>query len=305
MSENLIKIQFLFRLLTYICIYNIKNLNPMKKLISKLSSIVATVCISTSVFAQTSGTLTCSFTEVAKPAASCYSGNAQHVLAAWIQTSAGGFVKTKLAYAACCATCCCTYDHLPTWSLNAGGLTGDCQNASVIDAATGATRSSWTSYSFNWDGKMGATSTGTLQPDGVYQVAIQSTWNHGTGTAMTTYTFTKGSTAYTRTVTADPNFGTVTLNWQPALPAGINEATFSPVISVYPNPTEGVFNVDFKNATSIKVINTLGSVIYEEKVEQLTEGTKSIDLSNFTNGIYFINVSNGTNSSNHKITLNK
>ena len=66
-----------------------------------------------------------------------------------------------------------------------------------------------------------------------------------------------------------------------------------------------MFNVDFKNVTTIKVLSALGAVLYEEKIEQLTSGTKSIDLSNFTNGIYFINVSNGTNSSNHKIILNK
>lgn len=274
----------------------------MKKLLSKLTGAVAVICLTTSLNAQTSGTLTCAFTEVAKPAASCYNGNAQHDLAVWIQTNAGGFVKTKMRYAGGG-----TSDHLPTWSVNAGGTSGNCLSASanVVDATTGATKSTWGSYTVTWDGKMGAATTGTLQPDGVYKVSIQSTWSHGTATAMTSYTFTKGSTAYTRTVTADPNFGTVTLNWQPAVTTGINEATSNPVISVYPNPTEGVFNVDFKNATSIKVLNTLGAVIYEEKVEQLTEGTKNIDLSNFTNGIYFINVSNGTNSSNHKIILNK
>ena len=286
----------------------IQNLRKklMKKLLAQLTSIAFAICISTSAFAQTTGTLTCSFTEVAKPATACYNGDARHTLAAWIQTNSGGFVKTKLAYATCCATCCCTYDHLPSWSANSGGTTGDCQNANIVDATTGATRSSWTSYSFTWDGKIGAATAGTIQPDGIYQVAIQSTWNHATGTAMTTYTFTKGSSAYTRTVSADPNFGTVTLNWQPGTASGLNEtSSINPIISVYPNPTEGVFNVDFKNATNFKVLNSLGAILYEEKIEQLTSGTKSIDLSNFTNGIYFINVSNGTNSSNHKIILNK
>lgn len=276
----------------------------MKKLLAQLTSVAFAICISASIYAQTSGTLTCSFTEVTK--SPTYNGTAQHALAAWIQTNTGGFVKTKLAFATCCSTCCCTYDHLPTWSSNAGGVAGDCMNASVVDATAGATRSNWTSYTFQWDGKIGPASTGTLQPDGTYQVAIQSTWNHGTGTAMTTYTFTKGSSVYTRTVSADPNFGTVTLNWQPGTASSLNEASsINPIISVYPNPTEGVFNVDFKNVTTIKVLSALGAVLYETKIEQLTEGTKNIDLSNFTNGIYFINVSNGTNSSNHKIILNK
>jgi hypothetical protein len=276
----------------------------MKKLLSKLTGATAAICISTSVYAQTAGTLTFTFTPVAK--SPCYSGS-QSALAAWIQDNTNAFVKTKLAYAGCCSTCGNTQDHVPAWSANAGGLSTDCLNANVVDATTGATLSNFSAKSFTWDGKKGAAATGTLQPDGIYKVSIQETWNHGTlGTAMTSYTFTKGPAIDHRTITGDPNFGNILINWQPTTTTGIQEATLSnPEISVYPNPTEGVFNVDFKNATSIKVLNTLGSVIYEEKIEQLTEGTKSIDLSNFTNGIYFINVSNGTNSSNHKVILSK
>ena len=276
----------------------------MKKLLSKLSISIVALCFTASLNAQTVGTLTFTFMPVAK--SPCYSGS-QNALSAWIQTSGGIFVKTKLAYAGCCAACCCTYDHVPGWSVNAGGVAGDCANANVTDATTGATLSSFTAKSFVWDGKnVSGTVNGTTVADGVYQVSIQATWSHGTtSTAMTSYTFTKGPSIDHRTITGDANFGNILINWQPTV-TGINEATsVNPTINVYPNPTEGVFSVDFSNATNIKVINALGIVVYDEKIEQATTGTKNIDLTTFSNGVYFINVSNGTNSSNHKVVLNK
>lgn len=270
----------------------------MKKILSILSFI--TVFGAGSLIAQTNGTLTVTFNEVAKTPT--YNGNSQHVLAVWIQTNAGGFIKTKRRYAGGG-----TSDHLPTWSVNAGGTAGNCLAAScnILDATTGATRSSWTTYTVNWDGKKGAAATGTLQPDGVYKVAIQSTWNHGTtGTTMQTYTFTKGATADHQTPADNAFFTGVVIDWVPSV-TGVSETENAPELSIYPNPTNGVFNVDFKNATSIKVMNTLGDVIYDEKIVQSAEGSKKIDLSSYSNGIYFVSVSNNEATSNYKIILDK
>ncbi len=271
-----------------------------------LFNLVLTIILSSSItFAQTQGILTFTFTEI--PKTPTYNGSNQHALALWIQSSTGAFIKTKLAYAGCCATCGNTQDHVPTWSANAGGLSSDCLNANVVDATTGATASAWKTYTVSWDGKKGAAATGTLQPDGIYKVSIQSTWSHaGTGTALTSYTFTKGPNVDHQTPNASTTFSNITLNWQPITTTGLNEASINnPEINVYPNPTNGVFNVDFKNANNIKVFNMLGIVVYETKVEQETEGTKNIDLSSFADGIYFINVSNTSGSLNHKVILDK
>ncbi len=275
----------------------------MKKRLLKLTGTVFSICLATSLYAQTSGTLTFTFTEIAKTPT--YNGNSQHVLAVWIQSNTGAFVKTKLRYVGGG-----TDDHLPTWAANASCTSGIATSTgcNTVDGVTGATRSSWTTYTVSWDGKKGAAATGTLQPDGIYKVSIQSTWDHGTaGTAITSYTFTKGATVDHQTPAANAYFSGIILDWTPsATSTGINEnLSKNPEISVYPNPTNGVLNVDFKNASSIKVLNTLGSVIYEAKTDQPTEGTKNIDLSSFSNGIYFINVSNGKESLNYKFILNK
>ncbi|MBI2258747.1 MAG: T9SS type A sorting domain-containing protein [Flavobacteriia bacterium] len=56
-------------------------------------------------------------------------------------------------------------------------------------------------------------------------------------------------------------------------------------IKVYPNPTNSIFNVVLPNSNeefSISVYSSLGEKIYE------TAETKSIDISNFSNGIYVL-----------------
>ncbi len=270
---------------------------PLLKIILSAFILLFTITVS----AQTSGTLTFTFTEIAK--SPTYPGNSQHMLAVWIQTNAGAFVKTKLRYVGAV-----TNDHLPTWASQASCTSGLANNAScnTLDGTTGATRASWTTYTVSWDGKKGAAATGTLQPDGVYKVAIQSTWNHGTtGTALTTYTFTKGPSVDHQTPAANATYTNITLHWEPVVTA-INEANSqNPLIEVYPNPTNGVFNVDYSNAKTIKVINTLGVLVHETKLDELSQGTKNIDLSNYANGIYVITVSNEHGSSIHKVILNK
>lgn len=274
----------------------------MKKRLFNLFFAIVVIGLQNLAIAQTPGTLTFTFSEI--PKTPTYDGTSRHVLAVWVQTSTGAFVKTKLRYAGGS-----TSDHLPTWAANAGCASSlNCLGAAcnVVDATTGATRTSWTTYTVSWDGKKGATSTGTLQPDGIYKVTIQSTWSHaGSGTATTSYTFTKGPNADHQTPAATTTFSNVTLDWTPSVATGINEQVAMPEISIYPNPTAGEFNVDYFNASEIKVLNTLGVVVYEEKINETEEGTKKVDLSKFANGIYVVNVSNENGSSNHKIVLNR
>ena len=265
----------------------------MKKLLSRLSISIIGLCFMASLNAQTAGTLTCVFTPTTPAGSTFYTGTSkQHALSAWIQTSTGTFVKTKLHF--CCAGV--TSDHTPTWSS---------KTSSTTDAITGATKIGYGSaISFTWSGTNVANA---VVADGSYNIIVEDCWNHGT-TGITTYTFsfTKGATSSTVTPVSGSNFTGASVVWTPASTIGINEAAnVNPTINVYPNPTEGVFNVDFNNATNIKVFNALGVIVYDEKIEQSTTGTKHIDLTTFSNGVYFINVSNGINSSNHKILMNK
>lgn len=258
--------------------------------------------IASHAFSQTTGTLTFSFTPVAK--SPCYQGT-KSVMAVWIQTSSGTFVKTKLRY--CCGNS--TSDHLPTWAVNSGGTATNAGAAACnkTDAVTGATLASFTAKSITWDGKnVNGTSNGTTVADGVYKVTIEETWNHGsTGTATRSFTFTKGPNADHQTPADDANFKGIKLDWVPSTTGIDDNSSELQGVSVFPNPSnDGKFNVNFEQASTIKVVNLLGIVLYDKKVEQTT-GTAEVDLSDLANGTYIVFVFNGSQSSKHKVILNK
>jgi hypothetical protein len=75
------------------------------------------------------------------------------------------------------------------------------------------------------------------------------------------------------------------------LSVGSNEA-FGTVV-LYPNPTSGLLNVHISNQietpTTYTVYNMLGQVISTKKI---TSTEISLDTSNFSNGVYFIKLSN-------------
>lgn len=62
------------------------------------------------------------------------------------------------------------------------------------------------------------------------------------------------------------------------------------IISVYPNPTNSTLNIEVKETANIKIVNMLGATV---ATQQLNAGTNSINVSSLTNGIYFIQSSNG------------
>jgi len=267
----------------------------MKKSLFNITLLV--LCFSATLRAQTAGNLTFTFTPVAK--SPCYTGS-RNVIAVWIQTNSGAFVKTKLRNAGSG-----TSDHLPTFAVNSGGSSSNCISTAcnIVSATTGATRTSFLATTIIWDG---TDATGSLVSDGIYKVTIEETWNHGTSsTAVTSYTFTKGPAADSQLPIANAYYTGVKLDWIPGV-AGLNESKNQiPEVVIYPNPTNGIFNIDFKKVNAIAIFNTMGINIYNEKNENETNGIKNIDLSSFAKGVYIIRVSNEKGSSNHKLILNK
>jgi len=60
----------------------------------------------------------------------------------------------------------------------------------------------------------------------------------------------------------------------------------SATTKVYPNPSNGVFNIELNQKTNVKVMNILGSIVYEQELS----GKSQIDLTNQASGIYFLNI---------------
>ncbi len=72
---------------------------------------------------------------------------------------------------------------------------------------------------------------------------------------------------------------------------GIKNVSGKAGVSIYPNPISGMFTVaGFETGTKIEVVNVIGEVVYKS----VTTDTKTnIDLSNESNGVYFIKTING------------
>jgi len=72
-------------------------------------------------------------------------------------------------------------------------------------------------------------------------------------------------------------------------PTGINETLSN--VSIYPNPTNGNVTVDLGGLTdvSIKVINLIGEVIYED--HKISNSTYNLYIEESA-GIYFVEISN-------------
>ncbi len=73
---------------------------------------------------------------------------------------------------------------------------------------------------------------------------------------------------------------------------GITNSNFinSELISVYPNPSNGLFNLELNTSSRIIVINALGGVIINQN---MNSGTNNLDLQQFASGIYVIKVVQG------------
>jgi len=268
----------------------------MKQNLIKSALALLLLLTSNSIFAQSTGNLSFTFTTTSH---SGYQGT-KNVMAVWIQDNNGSFVKTKLRHVGSV-----TIDHLQTWAQNSGGPVANALSSScnIVSAVTGATLAGAATKTITWDG---TNSSGTLMPDGVYKVTIEQTWNHGsTGTVTRSFTFNKGAVDENQTPTTDANFTGIALNWN-ASAAGIDENQNELAgVNVYPNPSSnGIFNVDYLKANNIKVINLQGVVVSNEDLE-IKSGTKSVNLSEMSNGVYFIQVTDGIKTSKVKVTLNK
>jgi hypothetical protein len=263
---------------------------------------IATILFSANLSAQnTPGTLTFNFTTLNQGTSKC-------VIAVWIENSAGLFIKTKMRYL---GNGC--KDHLPNYGVASGGSMSNAMTGNIVDAATGATRSSsttpvsWGSKSISWNG---TNVSGAVVADGVYKVWVEAAWNDGDPDIHdyinTGYSFTKGTAINSSFPTADSVLNAMTLTWTPSTLS--LESLYKEKMILYPNPSSGIVNVKYPDipVTKIDVVNVLGQVVKSIKVDaNSAEISKSIDLSGEAKGVYVVNVSTHDTSSSYKIVLDK
>lgn len=222
------------------------------------------------IFAQTTGTLNFSVTTT-EPAGG-FTG--KHVIAIWITNSSGVFVKTNIKYAAT------REQYLNQWITNSG--------RNVTDAITGATLSTHGVLTFSWNG---TNVSGTVVPDGTYQVWLQMADQNVNGQTATV-SFTKGNSQVQLSPSDAGNFTSMSLKWTPSTTAVTNFE--KPGVVIFPNPSKNIVNIDMRNGETWRQMNLVssdGRLIKTFDKEQLSHGTLSIEMGKYGKGVYFLNFS--------------
>ena len=84
---------------------------------------------------------------------------------------------------------------------------------------------------------------------------------------------------------------------------GIKTISSNNAISIFPNPTSGILNVNaIEVNSSIEVINVIGEKVYSNT---LVKGNNSIDLSGLSNGAYFVKLNSNNQITTKKVVLSK
>lgn len=76
------------------------------------------------------------------------------------------------------------------------------------------------------------------------------------------------------------------------------------LISIFPNPSTGLLNVNTVDATSsLEVYNVIGEKVYANA--NLIKGNNNIDLSGLSNGSYFVRINSNNQITTKKVVINK
>jgi hypothetical protein len=77
---------------------------------------------------------------------------------------------------------------------------------------------------------------------------------------------------------------------------------------IYPNPSTGIVHLTINNLegkkVELSVLNVIGSVMYRETLTELNDRyTKTLDLSKFANGLYYIKLESATYNQMSKLVI--
>jgi parallel beta-helix repeat protein len=200
------------------------------------------------------------------------------------------------------------YEYFYDWKVTVGGceredstftvgIYPDAVAAISIDTAN-ATISA-TDWMANWS------TAGTTDADSIYVEFSNGTSSNDTSG---TVTFTANNAGETVTVIA---FGpcssdTATFTFD-VNQISVDEDFLNGTLSIYPNPTRGLFNVEFATATAtnveISIVNMVGQVISNEVVTVNGLYNNQFDLSDESAGVYFIKFTTDEGVLTERITV--
>ena len=212
----------------------------------KFVFLFAIIIFSSSFYAQTAGTLT--VTTTTSEVGGSY--KPKNIVAVWIQDSSAKFVKTLLAYAEE------RKKYLTGWKTV---TTSAGSPYNIVDAISGATRTSHATRSCTWNG---TNVNNQVVPDGTYTIKMEITDQNGTGRSGT-FTFVKSPNPQTITPINIPSFSNISINWQPTTSAVSEE--LSDLISIYPNPVTSKAIVSGIELKSVELMTLKGESVFTGK----------------------------------------
>ena len=278
----------------------------MKKIVLLLAISIILLNSSVKTVAQTTGTLTFTYTPIAH-ASGNFNADKRYVLAIYIMYGST-LIKTTNRY--CEAA---YYDKLSSWASYAGcgfsgtPLTPDATSSfcETTGAILGGAQTNYAPRTVIWDG---IDKNGNLAQDGnFYNIRLEETWGSSPAShAISLFNFAKDPNVDDQTtgIPNDANFKDISLIWQPTL----STANFAAATAtVFPNPSNtGVFNLAVKDSvTAVKVYSILGEILSNETVSLSNGDTKILDLSSYNNGLYIVSVTNNKGTANYKVVLDK
>lgn len=75
-------------------------------------------------------------------------------------------------------------------------------------------------------------------------------------------------------------------------------------INIYPNPSNDIFNTNTKQDVNLRVHNVLGELIFSESLKDFNRDyNRSIDLSQYPNAIYILELNTNNEMLNKKLVL--
>ena len=88
-------------------------------------------------------------------------------------------------------------------------------------------------------------------------------------------------------------------------PVGIQDILSKANVSVFPNPTQGILNVNFDGYKSqlvqMNIFNSNGKLVM---AKELLKSSNSFDISSLPKGVYVVDLKSGLNTSSSKIVVN-
>jgi hypothetical protein len=99
----------------------------------------------------------------------------------------------------------------------------------------------------------------------------------------------------------------IRLNLGYEVASSLDEDVFDGKLSVHPNPSKGIFNIDLIDVQNgdylISVSNILGEEVYSESRGVNSTTSTTINLSDLESGIYLLNIQNGDSSISKKLII--